>query len=277
MTAEIPRTEAPLIETATIQPFPARRTAVVTGAGAPRGIGRHVVRTLVAAGWSVAAADIDGAAVEEFAAALNAEIPADSGVSVIGIGVDISDQDSVDAAFARVDAELPQLVALVNLAGIPSPHSILEITSEIWDRVMDVNGKGTLLMMQAAARRMIEGGVGGRIVNTSSITALDGGGTFSKTGYAAAKAAVQGLTRGAARELGVHGITANVILPGPIDTDIMGGTLTDERKAGMSSNIPLQRVGQPQEVAGLIRFLVGEDSSFVSGTSISVDGGKHMH
>ena len=277
MTAEIPRTEAPLIETATIQPFPARRTAVVTGAGAPRGIGRHVVRTLVAAGWSVAAADIDGAAVEEFAAALTAEIPADSGVSVIGIGVDISDQASVDAAFARVHAELPQLVALVNLAGIPSPHSILEITSEIWDRVMDVNGKGTLLMMQAAARRMIEGGVGGRIVNTSSITALDGGGTFSKTGYAAAKAAVQGLTRGAARELGVHGITANVILPGPIDTDIMGGTLTDERKAGMSSNIPLQRVGQPQEVAGLIRFLVGEDSSFVSGTSISVDGGKHMH
>ncbi|MGO1568811.1 MAG: SDR family NAD(P)-dependent oxidoreductase, partial [Brachybacterium sp.] len=85
MTAEIPRTEAPLIETATIQPFPARRTAVVTGAGAPRGIGRHVVRTLVAAGWSVAAADIDGAAVEEFAAALTAEIPADSGVSVIGI------------------------------------------------------------------------------------------------------------------------------------------------------------------------------------------------
>ncbi|MGO2558527.1 SDR family NAD(P)-dependent oxidoreductase [Brachybacterium sp.] len=277
MTAEIPPTETPLIETTTIQPFPARRTAVVTGAGAPRGIGRHVVRTLVAAGWSVAAADIDGAAVEEFAAALNAEIPADSGVSVIGIGVDISDQASVDAAFARVDAELPQLVALVNLAGIPSPHSILEITSEIWDRVMDVNGKGTLLMMQAAARRMIEGGVGGRIVNTSSITALDGGGTFSKTGYAAAKAAVQGLTRGAARELGVHGITANVILPGPIDTDIMGGTLTDERKAGMSSNIPLQRVGQPEEVAGLIRFLVGEDSSFVSGTSINVDGGKHMH
>ncbi|MDN5899807.1 MAG: SDR family oxidoreductase [Brachybacterium sp.] len=266
-----------LIETRSIQPFPARRTAVVTGAGAPRGIGRRVVRKLVAEGWNVAAADIDGAAVEEFAAALNAEIPAESGVSVIGVGVDISDQASVDAAFARVDAELPQLVALVNLAGIPSPHSILDITSEIWDRVMSVNGKGTLLMMQAAARRMIEGGVGGRIVNTSSITALDGGGTFSKTGYAAAKAAVQGLTRGAARELGAHGITANVILPGPIDTDIMGGTLTDERKAGMSSDIPLQRVGQPEEVAGLISFLVGEDSSFVSGTSINVDGGKHMH
>ena len=269
--------ETGIIETRTIQPFPAQRTAVVTGAGAPRGIGRRVVRKLVAEGWNVAAADIDGAAVEEFAAELSAEIPAESGLTVIGVGVDISDQASVDAAFARVDAELPQLVALVNLAGIPSPHSILEITSEIWDRVMNVNGKGTLLMMQAAARRMIDGDVGGRIVNTSSITALDGGGTFSKTGYAAAKAAVQGLTRGAARELGVHGITANVILPGPIDTDIMGGTLTEDRKDSMSANIPLQRVGQPEEVAGLISFLISEDSSFVSGTSINVDGGKHMH
>ena len=265
------------IETRTIQPFPAERTALVTGAGAPRGIGRRVVRKLVAEGWSVAAADLDGAAVEEFAAELTAEIPAESSQKVIGLAVDISDQASVDAAYSRVDAEMPQLVALVNLAGIPSPHAFLDITSEIWDRVMGVNGKGTLLMMQAGARRMIDGGVGGRIVNTSSITALDGGGTFSKTGYAAAKAAVQGLTRGAARELGEHGITANVILPGPIDTDIMGGTLTDERKAGMSSNIPLQRVGQPEEVAGLISFLVSEDSSFVNGTSINVDGGKHMH
>ena len=117
------------LETRTIQPFPAQRTALVTGAGAPRGIGRRVVRKLVAEGWNVAAADIDGAAVEEFAAELNAEIPAESGLKVIGVGVDISDQASVDAAFARVDAELPQLVALVNLAGIPSPHSILEITS----------------------------------------------------------------------------------------------------------------------------------------------------
>ena len=75
----------------------------------------------------------------------------------------------------------------------------------------------------------------------------------------------------------VHGITANVILPGPIDTDIMGGTLTEDRKDSMSANIPLQRVGQPEEVAGLISFLISEDSSFVSGTSINVDGGKHMH
>ena len=85
-----------------------------------------------------------------------------------------------------------------------------------------------------------------------------------------------GLTRGAARELGRYGITVNAIVPGPIDTDIMGGQLTDERKQGMSADIPVQRVGQPQEVAGLVNFLVSEDSSYVSGGSVFVDGGKHM-
>lgn len=264
------------LEIIRVQPFPEQRTAVVTGAGAERGIGRKVVRKLASEGWSVVAADLDAAAVQAFADELNAELP-EGGPRVLGVGVDVSDQAAVDAAFARIDAEMPPVIALVNLAGIPSPHSIFELTSEIWDRVMGVNAKGTLLMTQAAAKRMIAAGHGGRIVNTASITALDGGGTFSKTGYAAAKAAIQGLTRGSARELGEHGITANVILPGPIDTDIMGGTLTDERKEGMSANIPLQRVGQPEEVAGVVSFLVSEDSSFVSGTSINVDGGKHMH
>ena len=252
--------------------FPSPRTAVITGAGAPRGIGRHVARRLAADGWDIAALDIDEAAVAGFAAELSAE----TGRSVVGIGVDIADKESVDAAFSRIDEELPPVLAEVNLAGVASPHSFFEITDEIFTRVVDVNAKGTLFMMQAAAERMIEGGFGGRIVNTSSVTAYDGGGTFSKTGYAAAKAAVLGLTRGGARELGKHGITCNSIVPGPIDTDIMGGKLTDDRKAGMSSDIPLERVGQPDEVAGLISFLVSEDSSFVNGDSVFVDGGKHM-
>ncbi|EWS81595.1 short-chain dehydrogenase [Brachybacterium phenoliresistens] len=252
--------------------FPEKRTAVVTGAGAPRGIGRHVARKLAAGGWDLAVLDIDGDAVEAFAA----ELAAESGRTVVGIGVDIADPASVEAAFARIDETLPPVIAEVNLAGIASPASLFELDEATFDRVMAVNAKGTLFMMQAAAQRMIEHGLGGRIVNTSSITAYDGGGTFSKIGYAAAKAAVLGLTRGGARELGQHGITVNSIVPGPIDTDIMGGKLTDERKAGMSADIPLRRVGQPQEVAGLISFLVSEDASFVSGDSVFVDGGKHM-
>lgn len=255
-----------------VQTFPAERTAVVTGAGGARGIGRHVARKLASTGWNLALVDIDEDAVVTYAA----ELTAASGRQVVGLGLDITDAAAVERAFERIDAELPPVLAVVNLAGVASPDTIFEITPELWDRVMDVNAKGTLLMIQAAARRMIDAGTGGRIVNTSSITAYDGGGTFSKTGYAAAKAAVLGLTRGAARELGRYGITVNAIVPGPIDTDIMGGQLSDERKQGMSADIPVQRVGQPQEVAGLVNFLVSEDSSYVSGGSVFVDGGKHM-
>ncbi|MCQ9388203.1 SDR family oxidoreductase [Brevibacterium sp. 50QC2O2] len=255
-----------------VQEFPADRTAVITGAGGERGIGRHVARRLAADGWHLALLDIDGAAVEAFAA----ELAEAAGIQAVGIGADITDKAAVDAAFARIDAELPPVLAEVNLAGIPGPQSIFELDEDSWGRIMGVNATGTLFMMQAAAARMSQAGTGGRIVNTASITAYDGGGTFSKIGYAAAKAAVQGLTRGGARELGRYGITVNAIVPGPIDTDIMGGKLTDDRKAGMSADIPLQRVGQPQEVAGLIAFLVSEESSFVNGDSINVDGGKHM-
>ena len=118
------------LEITRVQPFPEARTAVVTGAGAERGIGRRVVRKLVADGWSVAAADIDGPAVEQFAQELSAELPAGSDQQVLGVGVDISDQASVDAAFARIDAELPQLVGVVNNAGISSPTPFTEVGTE---------------------------------------------------------------------------------------------------------------------------------------------------
>lgn len=252
--------------------FPERRTAVVTGVGAERGIGRHVARRLASDGWALAVLDIDADGVRSFAA----ELADGAAQPVRGIAADVADPSSVESAFEEIDAHLPPVLAEVNLAGIASPHTIFELTKDVWSRVMDVNATGTLLMMQAAARRMVDGGHGGRIVNTSSITAYDGGGTFSKTGYAAAKAAVLGLTRGGARELGPHGITCNAIVPGPIDTDIMGGPLTDERKDAMASAVPRGRVGRPQEVAALVAFLTGQDAGFINGSSYFVDGGKHM-
>ena len=123
---------------------------------------------------------------------------------------------------------------------------------------------------------MIPQGVG-RIINTSSITAFDGGGTFSKGVYATAKAAVIGMCHGGAKELGPYGITVNVLAPGPIDTEIMGGQLTDERKAAMSSGIPTGRVGQPSEIAATIAFLLSAGAGYVNGATIQVDGGKYMH
>ncbi|MDN3480688.1 SDR family oxidoreductase [Arthrobacter sp. APC 3897] len=252
--------------------YPEHRTAVVTGTGSERGIGRQVARRLAKEGWALALLDLDGDAVQSFAE----ELAAESAQPVLGMAADVVVPESVQAAFARMDAELPPVLALVNLAGIASPHTLFELSKEIWTRVMDVNATGTLLMMQAAARRMVDGGAGGRIVNTSSITAYDGGGTFSKTGYAGAKAAVLGLTRGAARELGPHGITCNALVPGPIDTDIMGGPLSEDRRAGLSGGIPVQRVGHPSEVAALVSFLLGEEAGFINGGSYFIDGGKHM-
>lgn len=254
------------------RPFPSERTAVVTGAGGPRGIGRTLALRLADSGWSLAVLDIQGDGVRR----LKQEL-ADAGhTDVVAVETDITSPESVDAAFAEIDAALPPVVGLANLAGIPSPERIVDISVEDFRRVMDVNVTGSFLMLRAAAQRMMSTGVG-RIVNTSSITAFDGGGTFSKGVYAAAKAGVLGLTRGGARELGEYGITVNTVVPGPVDTDIMGGQLTDERKAAMSAGIPLGRVASTDDIAAAVAFLLSEEAGFISGAALQVDGGKHMH
>ncbi|WP_337061702.1 SDR family NAD(P)-dependent oxidoreductase [Kineococcus sp. G2] len=251
-------------------PFPAARTAVVTGVGAPRGIGRVVARRLAREGWSLALVDVRPDGVAEIAEELRGT------TGVLGAPADITSPEEVRAVFDRVDDALPPVVGLVNLAGTACPTPLLELTVQEWNTSFAVNATGSLLMIQEAARRMAAVGVG-RIVNTSSITALDGGGTFSKTAYAASKAAVLGLTKGAARELGPLGITANVLLPGPVDTDIMGGQLTEERKAGMAAGIPVGRVGQPDDIAAAVSFLLGEEAGYVNGASFQIDGGKLIH
>ena len=158
--------------------------------------------------------------------------------NLLAVPTDIASESSVTEAYQQIDSELPPVVGLVNLAGIACPVPLHECSLDEFERVMAVNVTGSFLMLKAAAARMIPQGVG-RIVNTSSITAFDGGGTFSKGVYATAKAAVIGMCKGGARELGPYGITVNVIAPGPVDTEIMGGRLTDERKASMSAGIPL--------------------------------------
>ena len=252
--------------------LPSARTAVVTGAGGLAGIGRTTARVLAEDGWHVALVDVNA----EGLAAVEGELRAAGHTGVLAVPADISSEESVAAAFDRIDAGLPPVVGLVNLAGIACPTALHEAELKEFERVMAVNVTGSFLMLRAAAARMIPQGLG-RIVNTSSITALDGGGTFSKGVYATAKAAVIGMCRGGARELGPHGITVNVLTPGPIDTEIMGGRLTDERKASMSSGIPLGRVGQPEEIAATVAFLLSDGAGYINGATIQIDGGKHMH
>lgn len=247
-------------------------TAVVTGAGGPAGIGRATARALAANGWHVALIDISADGL----AAVEQELRDAGYDDVLAVPTDISSADAVAEAFDRIDASLPPVLGLVNLAGIACQTPLHECDVDEFERVMAVNVTGSYLMLRAAAARMIPQGAG-RIVNTSSITAFDGGGTFSKGVYATAKAAVIGMCHGGARELGPHGISVNVLAPGPVDTEIMGGRLTDERKAAMSADIPLGRVGQPEEIAAAIAFLLSPAAGYINGATIQVDGGKYMH
>ncbi|WIE55629.1 SDR family NAD(P)-dependent oxidoreductase [Curtobacterium sp. MCBD17_003] len=252
--------------------FPAARTAIVTGAVSPRGIGRATARRLAAAGWDIGIIDLDDDASAEAAS----ELAASFGVRAAGVGADVSDEAEVRGAVDELESALPQIVALVNIAGISSPTPYLELQPGEWDRVIAVNLTGVHHVSRRVAESLAASGVG-RIVSISSVSAQRGGGTYSKTPYSVAKAGVIGLTRALARELGPLGVTANAIAPGPIDTDIMGGTLTEERKAEMAADLLVGRIGTVDDVAVAVEFLLREDTGFITGHTLDVNGGLYMN
>jgi 2-hydroxycyclohexanecarboxyl-CoA dehydrogenase len=247
------------------------RTAVVTGAASPRGIGRATAHRLARDGWSIAIVDLDPDAVERTAAEIADVYP----VRTLGVAADISDEAAVDTAIAAVESSLPPIVGLANIAGVSSPVPFLDTTTAEWDRVFNVNIRGTFFVTRRVVPAMITAG-GGRIVSLSSVSAQRGGGTYSTVAYSAAKAAVIGFSRALARELAPHGITVNTVAPGPIDTDIMGGPLTDERRARMSVDIPLGRVGTAREVAALVAFLLSDDASYITAATYDINGGLQI-
>ncbi len=254
-----------------ITPFPTERTAVLTGAASERGIGRATADTLARQGWSIAILDVDGDGAEQTAR----QIADEHGVAALGHEVDVSQQQSVDAAIAKVDRALPPIVGLANIAGISSPTPFMEETQEMWDKVFAINMTGTFLVTQRVLEGMIERRLG-RVVSVSSISAQRGGGTYSKVAYSASKAAIIGFTRAVAREMGEHNITLNAVAPGPVDTDIMGGKLDDDRKAAMSKDILVGRVGTVGEIAALIAFLMGENAGFITAATYDINGGLQI-
>ena len=251
--------------------FPDQKTAIVTGAASERGIGRAIASRLAPDGWSLLLIDRDTDATAAVANAIGGE----HGVAAIGVGADITDRDAVQHAVDRAERELPQLVALVNNAGVSSPVPFLEVDEAEWRRVIEVNLNGTFHVTQAAARVMARHSLG-RIVNISSASAQRGGGVYGRAAYSASKAALLGMARTLARELGPHGITANSVSPGSIDTDIMGGRLSDERKEFLLKELPVGRVGTTDDVAAVVGFLVGADAGYLTGVTYDVNGGSHI-
>jgi 3-oxoacyl-[acyl-carrier protein] reductase len=244
------------------------RTAIVTGAA--RGIGAAVAQRLAADGFDVAVVDLD-----EASCAATADAVRDAGQKALAVGADVSDEQSSAAAVERIAAELGPPTALVNNAGITRDNMLFKMSVDDWDSVMGVHLRGTFLMTKAAQQHMVQAGYG-RIVNLSSVSAL---GNRGQANYSAAKAGIQGLTKTLAIELGRYGITANAIAPGFIETDMTAATAArmgvdfEEAKRQGAAQIPVGRVGQPEDVAHLVSYLVSEGAGFVSGQVVYLAGG----
>jgi NAD(P)-dependent dehydrogenase (short-subunit alcohol dehydrogenase family) len=248
------------------------KTAILTGAGSKRGIGRATAHSMAAAGWNVAILDLDEPSAKEAAD----EVAEQQRVQTAGIGCDVTDEGSVEAALAALDGSMPPVGALVNNAGITSPTRFLDVTGEEWDRIFAVNVRGSYNITRRVAPGMVERGFG-RIVFLSSVSAERGGGVFGGVAYSAAKAAELGFARALARELGPKGVTVNSVAPGFIETDISAGALTGERKEQLVAQIPVGRGGNVDDVADLITFLCREESGYITGVTYDVNGGSHIH
>lgn len=252
------------------------KTAVITGATSDKGIGVTVAARYAREGWAIVILDLDG----EKSAKVAAEIGNQYAVPVFGYGIDVTSEESVTAAYDAVAAEvgagnLPPIGALANIAGITSPVPFLETTLELWNKVFAVNSTGTYLVTRAFLPAMIEQGWG-RIVNMSSVSAQRGGGVFGRVPYSSAKAAVLGFTKALAREVADKGVTVNAVTPGAVDTNIRVGS-TDEQEAALAAAIPVGRTATTEEVAAVITFLSSADAGYLTGTTVDINGGSHIH
>ena len=245
-----------------------QRVAIVTGAA--RGIGAATAKRLSADGFAVAVLDLDEASCADTVKAIEA-----AGGRALAVGVDVGDAAAAEAAVARVAAELGGPTVLVNNAGITRDNMLFRMTEQDWDSVMSVHLRGAFLMTKFAQAHMTAAKYG-RIVNLSSTSAL---GNRGQANYSAAKAGIQGFTKTVAIELGKYGITANAIAPGFIETEMTAATAErvgvsmEDFKAAAASQIPVARVGQPEDIAATVSFLVREEAGFVSGQIVYVAGG----
>ncbi|MFS0699328.1 3-oxoacyl-ACP reductase FabG [Cellulomonas sp. 179-A 4D5 NHS] len=244
------------------------RTALVTGAA--RGIGAATARRLAADGYQVAVLDLREADAEATAAAIR-----EAGGAALALGADVADEEAVTAAVARVADELGPPTVLVNNAGILRDNLLFKMSADDWDAVLSVHLRGAFLVSRAVQQHQVAARWG-RVVNLSSTSAL---GNRGQANYAAAKAGMQGFTKTLAIELGPFGVTVNAVAPGVIETDMMRavaertGMPYADLLAAAAKDVPVRRVGQPEDVAAAVSFFCSEGASYVSGQVLYVAGG----
>lgn len=239
------------------------RVALVTGAS--RGIGRAMALTLGATGHRVV---VNYAANSEAAAEVVAAIEESGGVA-ISIKADVADESAVSAMFNTINESFGPPLILVNNAGIAKDDLLVRMSVEAFDRVIDTNLRSVFLCTKAAMRGMLRARWG-RIISVASVAGIVG--NPGQANYAASKAGIIGFSKSVSKEVGSRGITANVVAPGFIETD-MTGDLSEGFKTSARGSISLGRFGQPEDVAGVVGFLASEAASYITGQVISVDGG----
>ena len=246
------------------------RVVLVTGSS--RGIGRATAIAFAAEGARV----VINHPGEPDEAAQAAALVSDAGGEPLVVEADVGDPQAVARMVEEVHDAFGVVDVLVNNAGICPFRDFFDITTQLWDRVLDVNLRGAFLVTQAVTRRMIEAGRPGRVIAVSSVSAWVGG--AQQAHYCASKAALSSLMRSLAIVLGPHGITCNAVLPGPVETDINREDLADPAKRSqLEGRIPLGSLGQPEDVAGVITLLARPEAGYVNGSEVLVDGGLFVH
>lgn len=233
--------------------------------GASRGIGKAIADRLAAASFTV----IGTATTEQGAAGIDARL---NPVGGAGLVLDVSDQSSVDAALAQINTQFGAPLVLVNNAGITRDNILMRMKPEEWDSVVQTNLSSIYRLSKACLRGMTKARWG-RIVTITSVVGSMG--NAGQSNYAATKAGAEGFTRALAREVGSRAITVNAVAPGFIDTDMTRELPSDNRDA-LLGQIPLGRLGQPDEIAETVCFLVGDGAAYITGETIHVNGGMHM-
>ena len=243
-----------------------KRVALVTGAG--RGIGATIARTLAADNTDIAVVDYG----EESSAAAALQAIAEAGAAVRYYRCDVSDFSAAKAVADSVAKDFGKIDILVNNAGVTADKLIMRMSEEDWDRVLSINLKGCFNMVKHVTPYMMRKRYG-RIVSISSVVGLMG--NAGQANYAASKAGIIGLTKTVAKEFGSRGITANAVAPGFIKT-AMTDALTEEQKQAMYKMIPLGRLGETQDIADAVKFLVSDAAAYVTGVVLKVDGGMYI-